>query len=206
MNLRDVRGGGQRLLFAAAACGAVVLVVFAAGTAAGRWRFVTPETKSPNVPLARSSLVVVVPVPAATLRTGDVVFVRPRQGPSALIRIERVTDASGHKFEASDAHGSGPVVLHDTAWRSTRVVPVAGLFFRMLAAWLPTLVLFVLGVALVVWDCLRHRRRASVPALLEESHPADLDADVIPASVTLGLLAGSRADAEPAPTEPPAAV
>jgi hypothetical protein len=180
-------GLARRALFLAGILVVMVVVVLASGTIVGRWRFVTPDEIGPAVPVSRADLVVVVPVPAATLRAGDVVYVRPPDQPGMLVRIDGVVDPRLRTYLIHGETDAAPRKLPETVWRQRRALPAAGVPFRALAGPVPTLVLALTGVALVAGDLWQRRRRdasAPVPAT-----PATEDPEtIVPAAVTLGFI------------------
>src|SRR3954469_8034045 len=101
-------GLARRALFAVVIVAVAMMVVLAAGSAVGRWRFVAPDHIGNAVPVSRADLVVVVPVPAASLRAGDVVYVRPPKESGSLVRIDGVVDSNKRTFRVHGALGGPP--------------------------------------------------------------------------------------------------
>jgi hypothetical protein len=192
----------RRALFVVSTVGMAVHAVLSLGTAIGRWRFVAPDEIGPAVPVSRADLVVVVPVPAATLHVGDVVYVRAPKQPGMLVRIDGVVDAPKRAYVVHGVGDGSPRTLPETVWQQRRAIPAAGVPFRALSGPLPTLALALAGLTLVGADVWRRRAPRRVvepaPAVPDKHDPNGA------ASVALAFR-GESADPARAPTDASAA-
>jgi hypothetical protein len=140
----------------------VAVALLAIGSAAGRWRVALAPSPAVRATTPEGAVVLVVPVPAATLRPGDefVGRLRPREVPHTY-HVSGIVDARAREMRIRDDAGelyTGS--LPNTVWRVRYAAPALGPFFDALLGPIQAGALVVLGLLLMLYAD-RERRRHS---------------------------------------------
>src|SRR5689334_5563091 len=115
----------RRVILVGGALLTVAIAVLAIGSAAGRWRIGLAPSAAPRATTPEGAVVLVVPVPSATLKPGDefVGRLRPREEPHTY-HVLGVVDARASEMRLRESNGeiyAGP--LPRTVWRVRFAAP-----------------------------------------------------------------------------------
>jgi hypothetical protein len=148
----------KRVILVLGAVVTIAVALLAIGSAAGRWRVARAPSPVGHASTPNGSVVLVVPVPAATLHPGDEIIVTlpDRESPHTYF-VSGVTDAHARAMRIQDERGrifTG--TLPNTVWRVRYAVPALGPIFGFLLGGIQAAVLVLLGLGLL-WYAERGR-------------------------------------------------
>ena len=151
----------RSLGFAAVALVTVGCVAVAGATLVHRIRLAPVRTAAPDVGIGHASLLVLVPVPAAQIRSGDLAVIgRKDTHTTALYRVDAVLSQVSPAVEVRDAdHKALALNLPATVWRVSYEVPFVGAVVKVLPGSIVAWILIPVGVLLVGWSRWLRRRR-----------------------------------------------
>ncbi len=157
---RFFRRIGRTLSSVALVAIVLTLVVVAGGDAAGRWRLWAVQRGGAQTGIAHDDAVLLVPVPALSVKATDrVVIGEPGTG-ATLFRISGVIDSTNGKVNVVDPNNQvEAVALPAKVWRVSHVLPYSGLPLRLLAGPVQAALLVLAGIGVIAQA--ERRRHAS---------------------------------------------
>jgi hypothetical protein len=161
----------RRALFVLLVLGTTALLLAGAGTLVGRFRLWAVAQVAPDARIARSALVVLVPVPVQKLAVGDRIVVRRHGERSAtLYEVDAVPSKVDPVIEVL-APDRTPVAVRisGSAWRVSRTVPAIGGVLHHLPGSILGWLLIGSGAGLFLADRVRRLGAAAAPVPLPQS-------------------------------------
>ncbi len=152
---------GQRIGLGVVGVITLLCALVAGGTLVHRIRLWPVRSAAPDVGIGHESLLVLVPVPAAKLRTGDLVVVdRKDTRSSGLYKVDALLSQVSPAIEVLGPHDK-PLALNlpSTVWRVSYSVPFVGAVVKVMPGSIVTWTLIPIGVVLVASSRWSRRRR-----------------------------------------------
>jgi hypothetical protein len=151
----------RQLAFAIVAIITVFCVAVAGATLVHRIRLAPVRRAAPDVGIGHESLLVLVPVPAAKIKAGDLIVVdRKDTHTTELDKVDAVISQVKPAVEVRDGRDRALALnLPSNVWRVSTEVPFLGTVVKVLPGSILTWILIPAGVVLLAWSRWSRRRR-----------------------------------------------